>query len=65
MVAIGSSILDIQKGNADLSRSSVVYQLYGLSFTEYVNIEVKLNLPIYSITDIASKYETIVKQLLS
>jgi uncharacterized protein len=64
VVATGSSILDIQKGNADLSRRSVVYNLHGLSFREFVNIELKLNLPILSFTDIIKKHETIVPQLL-
>jgi uncharacterized protein len=64
VVATGSSILDIQKGNADLSRRSVVYHLHGLSFREFVNIELKLNLPILSFTDIIKKHETIVPQLL-
>ena len=64
VVASGSSILDIQKGNADLSRRSVVYTLHGLSFREYVNIELKLNLPIISLTDIVTNHEIIVPQLL-
>lgn len=64
VVASGSSILDIQKGNADLSRRSVVYTLHGLSFREYLNIELKLNLPIISLTDIVSNHEIIVPQLL-
>jgi uncharacterized protein len=64
VVATGSSILDIQKGNADLSRRSVVYYLHGISFREFVNIELKLNLPILSFTDIIKKHETIVPQLL-
>ena len=64
VVASGSSILDIQKGNADLSRRSVVYTLHGLSFREYVNIELKLNLPIFSLTDIITNHEIIVPQLL-
>jgi uncharacterized protein len=64
VVATGSSILDIQKGNADLSRRSVVYTLHGLSFREFVNIELKLNLPILSFTDIIKKHESIVPQLL-
>ncbi len=65
VVASGSSILDIQKGNADLSRRSVVYALQGLSFREFVNIELKLNLPIYTLEDILHDHEDIVPQLLS
>lgn len=64
VVASGSSILDIQKGNADLSRRSVVYTLHGLSFREYVNIELKLNLPVVSFSEIIKDHEIIVPQLL-
>lgn len=65
VVATGSSILDIQQGNADLSRRSVVYTLHGLSFREYVNIELKLQLPLVSIEDIVTKHEEIVPELLT
>jgi len=64
VVATGSSILDIQKGNADLSRRSVVYTLYGLSFREYLNIELKLNLPVLPLKDIIDHHETIVPELI-
>jgi predicted AAA+ superfamily ATPase len=39
IVATGSSILDLSKGNADLSRRASVYTLHGLSFREYLCIE--------------------------
>jgi predicted AAA+ superfamily ATPase len=64
VVATGSSILNIQKGNADLSRRSVVYTLHGLSFREFLTIELKLQLPILSLTDILNNHEIIVPQLL-
>ncbi len=64
VVATGSSILNIQKGNADLSRRSVVYTLHGLSFREFLTIELKLQLPILSLIDILQNHETIVPQLL-
>ena len=37
VVFTGSSILDILKGSADLSRRAVIYKLQGLSFREYLN----------------------------
>jgi predicted AAA+ superfamily ATPase len=64
VVATGSSILNIQKGNTDLSRRSVVYTLHGLSFREFLTIELKLQLPILSLTDILNNHEIIVPQLL-
>ncbi|OQX97083.1 MAG: hypothetical protein B6I20_13410 [Bacteroidetes bacterium 4572_117] len=41
IVFTGSSILHILKGNADLSRRAVVYEMEGLSFREFINIVTK------------------------
>lgn len=38
VVYTGSSILDLERGGADLSRRKVEYNLPGLSFREYLNI---------------------------
>ena len=37
IVFTGSSVLDILKGSADLSRRAIIYTLQGLSFREYLN----------------------------
>lgn len=52
VVYTGSSILDLEKGGADLSRRKVEYVLPGLSFREYLNISQGWNLPAYSLEDI-------------
>lgn len=39
IVFTSSSVLEINKGDADLSRRAVTYELEGLSFREYVNLE--------------------------
>jgi predicted AAA+ superfamily ATPase len=38
VVFSGSSVLDILKGSADLSRRSLIYHFQGLSFREYLNL---------------------------
>ena len=48
VVYTGSSILDLEKGGADLSRRKVEYHLPGLSFREYLNISKGWNLPSYT-----------------
>ncbi len=63
VVASGSSILDIQKGNADLSRRSVVYNLKGLSYREFLNIETNNNFAVLSLQEIISKHETIAQEI--
>jgi predicted AAA+ superfamily ATPase len=42
----------------------VIYTLHGLSFREYLNIELKLNLPVVSFTEIIGKHESIVPEFL-
>ena len=51
----GSSILDIMKGYADLSRRAIHYVLSGLSFREYLFFETDAHLPSYSIEEIVSQ----------
>lgn len=38
VVFTGSSVLDIKKGSADLSRRSIIYHMQGLSFREYIEM---------------------------
>jgi hypothetical protein len=52
IVASGSSILHLHKGNADLSRRAITYELKGLSFREFLNIELDQNFPVYTLEDI-------------
>lgn len=50
----GSSILDITKGESDLSRRAVMEHIQGLSFREYLEMFHKVVVPIYSLEDILS-----------
>lgn len=52
VVYSGSSVLDLEKGGADLSRRKLEYNLPGLSFREYVNLTQGCNLPAYSLDEI-------------
>lgn len=52
VVYTGSSILDLEKGGADLSRRKLEYRLYGLSFREYLSISEGIDLPVNTIDDI-------------
>ena len=48
----GSSVLDIEKGQADLSRRAPKYMLQGLSFREYLAIEHGIEAPLLSLAEI-------------
>ncbi len=52
IVFTGSSILDIMKGSADLSRRAVMYKLQGLSFREYLKLFHKFNAEVFTLEQI-------------
>lgn len=54
----GSSILDLQRGSHDLSRRVLEYQMYGLSFREYVALKYGVEIPIHTLEQVlANKIE--------
>lgn len=58
IVFTGSSVLDIFKGSADLSRRALVYVMHGLSFREYLNFAKGYSFPAYDLDNIlAGKVE--------
>lgn len=52
IVFSGSSILEIHKANADLSRRALVRELPGLSFRQYLGLKHGLTIPVCSLDDI-------------
>ena len=55
----GSSVLDIKKGEADLSRRVVIEEMQGLSFREYLELFHQIWVPVYSLEEILSHQVTI------
>ena len=52
VVISGSSILDIYKRLADLSRRVPIYHMQGLSFREYLYLFHRIEVPVYALEDI-------------
>lgn len=52
IVFTGSSVLDLLKGQADLSRRAVMYTLQGLSFREYLAMFHDIKMPRYTLEDV-------------
>ena len=48
----GSSVLDIEKGESDLSRRAPRYMMQGLSFREFLQIRHGVEAPVFSLDDI-------------
>jgi uncharacterized protein len=54
IVFTGSSVLDILKGSADLSRRAIIYKLQGLSFREYLKLFHNYETEIYTLEQIVN-----------
>ena len=52
----GSSLLEIHKGEADLSRRAVTYHLHGLSFREFLQFEYGYKMEVLPLSDILTKH---------
>ena len=52
VVFTGSSILDIEKGEADLSRRALIYKMEGLSFREFMELFYGVKSPVFSMEEI-------------
>ena len=50
----GSSILDIRKGMADLSRRALMFSMQGFSFREFLKFEHHIDVEVHSLQDITS-----------
>ncbi len=59
VVFTGSSILEIDKSEADLSRRAVIYELPELSLREYILIKYDIEINAYSLTDILENHREI------
>ena len=55
VVYTGSSILDIRRGGADLSRRQLEYTMYGLSFREYLLLAHGIKMPVYTLEDVVAQ----------
>ncbi len=59
IVFTGSSILDIGKGKADLSRRALIFRMQGLSFRQFLQIESSTEFEIYTLNQIIENHEQI------
>lgn len=56
VVFTGSSLLEIHKGEADLSRRAVTYHLHGLSFREFLQFEYGYQMNAVPLADILTRH---------
>ncbi len=64
VIFTSSSILDIYKGESDLSRRAVTYNLVELSFREYLLLYENIELPVLNLQEILKNHQTICLDLI-
>lgn len=63
IVFTASSLLEILNARADLSRRAVVYTMQGLSYREFVNLNLGLELPKYTLSEILDQHVSIASEI--
>jgi len=64
IVFTGSSMLEIYKSNADLSRRAISYELKGLSFREFMLIEHNIDFPVLTLKEILENHYSIAADIV-
>ena len=64
ILASGSSALEIHKGSHDLSRRAIVRHLPGLSFREFIELFLDIELPSFSLTEVVKNHERIAPDII-
>lgn len=65
IVATASSALEIHKGKADLSRRAVNYELKGLSFREFLQLENDIRFSVSPLSEILKNHLSIAREIKS
>ena len=63
MIASGSAALKIHRGSHDLSRRAIIYNIPGLSFREYLELKLTLQLPSYNLPTLLSDHQKIANMI--
>lgn len=64
LVFTGSSIIELNRQDVDLSRRAVLYELPGLSYREFLKLKHDLDVPPISLEDLLGRHESIAQDLL-
>ena len=64
LVVSGSSALEIYKGSYDLSRRALVYRMKGMSFREFLEIQLSLELPTIKLEKVLSTHQPFAQKII-
>jgi uncharacterized protein len=56
VIFTGSSLLQLSKSKADLSRRAVMYEMPGLSFREFIDFETNIDIPVVKLEDLIKNH---------
>ena len=65
VVFTGSSMLEIYRGDADLSRRAIAYEMHGLSLREFLWLDQNIRLPVYPLEDILRHHVTLAQEVMA
>ena len=65
VLASGSSALEIHRGSHDLSRRAIVYRVFGLSFREYLEMELEIELSRINMDDLLVNHQNLSVKIVS
>lgn len=65
IVASGSSILEIHKGSHDLSRRAIVYRMHGMTFREFIELSLDVQLPEFTLDNITTNHVYISQDIIN
>lgn len=63
IVFTGSSILEISKQEADLSRRALMYELWGMSYREYLELVHQINVPVLKLEELLSGSDSLFRKI--
>ena len=64
LLVSGSSALEIHKGSHDLSRRALVYRMKGMSFREFIEIKLGIELKYFELEEILEKHQNIAHSII-
>ncbi len=65
IIASGSSALEIYKGSRDISRRAVVYKMAGMSFREFIEFTLGINLKNAGLEEITKNHQNIAHEIIN
>lgn len=64
VLASGSSALLVHQGSHDLSRRAIVYRMHGMSFREFIELQLKIEIKTYKLDELINNHVAITHDII-